>query len=116
MAIVVQEHLKISLATLISFLLGFLVGQETKLGLQLLWAALGLPVVYIVPALLRATQIVAPFLKCDRDVFALTATTYCFGIVDALSLRHISLFSCYLVIVTIYHFGEFQLVNTYHNQ
>lgn len=42
-------------------------------------------------------------------------TLFAFGAIDWYCLTHISLFSIYLIVTTIYHVGEFELINLYHH-
>lgn len=113
--VIVQEHLKITLATALAFVIGVLSAHSSSILSLVVQSASGAFVVYFIPKGLTLLGFTNPFLKNDWEAFALTLTTYCFGVIDYLCLQHLDNFSAYLIITTIYHYGEFQLVNSYHN-
>lgn len=41
---------------------------------------------------------------------------FLFGAIDHYSIQNPNLFSIYLFVLTIYHTGEFQLINLYHHK
>lgn len=46
-----------------------------------------------------------PTFRVKQYYYPLTLTTYIFGFIDAICFRNPSLFSTYLIIVTMYHYG-----------
>jgi hypothetical protein len=120
MALIEQEHLKVTLLTIITFLLGIHCGwhltHSTPFSSSLLYPLICLLLIYPLPYVLAVLHLTTPYLSPLPSLYALTVTTFSFGIIDFLCLMHPSLFSCYLIIKTIYHYGEFQLINTYHHQ
>lgn len=91
-----EEPTKITIMTAVSFILGFLTAM-----LPTSWFILILPInflIYKMPNLLTTFRI-------KQYYYPLTLTTYIFGLIDCVCLRNPSLFSTYLIIVTIYHYG-----------
>lgn len=66
---------------------------------------------------MKTGNIVPQIHKSSKELMKIFGTMYIFGVLDAYCLEPpITLFSIYLILSTIRHYGEFLLINCFHGQ
>lgn len=108
----IEDYQQINILLTLSFFSGFFALAIFKL----LPFVLLLLFTYALPYILSKLNIFSITAYDLRELLKIRFTMFVFGVIDFYSLKHLNLFSIYLIILSIYHTGEFQLINVYHHK